>query len=285
MSIAFGPAGNEEAFAAAGYKSSLDAPAYVASLGLNAYEYQCGRGVNVSEDKARELGRRAAEHGVRISLHAPYFISLGSPEEQKRENSIGYMLRSCAAVDAMGGDRIIVHPGAPVGQPRGQAMELAMRTMERARAACDAAGFAHVLICPETMGKQNQLGSPEEICELCSLSERILPCIDFGHINARDGGTLRTRGDYAALLDLFAARVGEARARRFHSHFSRIEYSAKGEVRHLTFSDTAFGPFFAPLAEELAARGWEPTVICESAGTQAADAVRMLADWRACGGK
>lgn len=281
MNIHFGPAGNEDAFAKAGHKSSLDAPAYLAAMGLNAYEYQCGRGVNIGADKAVLLGEKAWEHGVQMSLHAPYFISLASPEEKKRENSIRYILESCAAVDAMGGNRVVIHPGAPVGKPRDEAMELALVTLKDARDAADAAGFAHVLLCPETMGKQNQLGTLSEICAFCNLSDRIIPCVDFGHINAREGGILASRSDFAALLDRLAEGVGEEKAKIFHSHFSHIEYSAGGEVRHLTFDEEQYGPFFEPLAEELALRGWTPTIICESAGTQAQDAARMQAAYRA----
>ncbi|MBR3691803.1 MAG: TIM barrel protein [Clostridia bacterium] len=286
MSIHFGPAGNEDAFAKAGHKSSLDAPAYVAALGLNAYEYQCGRGVNIGADKAKLLGERAAAHGVQISLHAPYFISLASPEEKKRENSIRYILESCAAVDAMGGNRVIIHPGAPVGKPREEAMVLALETMQAARAAADAAGFSHILLCQETMGKQNQLGTLAEVCNFCRLADGIIPCVDFGHINAREGGSLATREDFASLLDRLADGVGEEKARIFHSHFSHIEYSTGGEVRHLTFDEEVYGPFFEPLAEELARRGWTPTIICESAGTQAQDAARMQAAYlAACAAK
>ena len=271
----FGPAGNEEAFSAAGHKSTVDAPAYVASLGLNAYEYQCGRGVRVSPEHGAAMRAAAEAAGVQISVHAPYFISLASPEEEKRDNSIRYLLESCAAVKAMGGNRVILHPGSPVGKPRAEAMELAARTLVRAREACDAAGFAEILFCPETMGKQNQLGTVAEIAELCALDERILPCIDFGHINAREGGILRTEADYEAIFDALVSRIGRERTARFHAHFSRIQYGAGGEVRHLTFEDAEYGPFFEPLGEVIARRGYEPTVICESAGTQARDAASM----------
>ena len=64
MSALFGPAGNSDSFYAAGNKATVEAPAWLRSLGLTAYEYQCGRGVRVSEETARRMGEEAAKHGI-----------------------------------------------------------------------------------------------------------------------------------------------------------------------------------------------------------------------------
>mgnify|MGYP000273130996 FL=1 len=101
------------------------------------------------------------------------------------------------------------------------------------------------------------------------------PCIDFGHLNARTLGGIRSKADYAAILDRIGEALGDARARQFHVHFSRIEYSKGGEKRHWTFAETQFGPEPQPLMELLAERGLAPVIICESAGTQAEDAQTM----------
>lgn len=274
--IRFGPAGNAESFAEQGHKSTLEAPAWLAAMGLNAYEYQCGRGVRVSEKTARELGDLAREHGVALSIHAPYYISMSGVEAEKRNSSIHYILQSAQAVDWMGGDRIVIHTGSCAKISREEALALAMDTMRRALVALDEAGLGHVHICPEVMGKVNQLGSLEEVLELCGLDDRLIPCIDFGHLNARTFGGLKDYDDYAAVLDALENKLGRERGRGFHAHFSRIEFTEKGgEKRHWTFADERFGPDFAPLARLLAEREATPTIICESAGTQAEDALAM----------
>ena len=140
----------------------------------------------------------------------------------------------------------------------------------------DAAGYDAITICLETMGKINVIGTAEEIMELVALDDRLLPCIDFGHLNARTHGGMCTREAVAALFDLMEHTIGIQRARQFHSHFSKIEYGKGGEVRHLTFADTIYGPDFEPVAMETAARGYTPRFICESAGTQAEDAAAMM---------
>ena len=136
-------------------------------------------------------------------------------------------------------------------------------------------GFSDIEICPETMGKINQLGILEEIVEMCKIDEMLVPTIDFGHINAREMGSLKTEEDFEKIVRYMIDELGEDRGRRFHVHFSKIEYTTGGEKRHLTFEDTEYGPDFEPLAEALKMLDLEPVVICESAGTQAEDAMEM----------
>ncbi len=275
MSAKFGPAGNSASFHTMGYKSSLDVPEYIERMGLDCFEYQCGRGVNIGEEKARQLGAIAAEKGITLSLHAPYYISMSSVEEQKRLNSINYILASARAVNAMGGNRIIVHTGSCGKISRAQALELAIDTMRLSLNALDENGLGHIHICPETMGKVNQLGTLDEVLSLCELDERLIPCIDFGHLNARDQGYFKTLSDYNSVFESIENRLGEARLKCFHSHFSKIEYTAGGEKRHLTFEDTVYGPDFEPVMELTFKKKCSPVFICESDGTQAEDAKAM----------
>ena len=119
------------------------------------------------------------------------------------------------------------------------------------------------------------LGTLEEVLEICQLDERLLPCIDFGHLNARTHGSLDSYEAFAELFDKMENAIGIERAKRFHSHFSKIEYSKGGEVKHLTFEYEKYGPDFDPIAKIIKEREYSPTFICESAGTQAEDAVIM----------
>ena len=271
----FGPAGTSDSFTAMGYKSSLDVPEYILKMGLDCFEYQCGRGVNIGEEKAKSLGRLAADAGVYLSLHAPYYISMSSVEEEKRLNSVNYIIASAKAVNAMGGERIIVHTGSCGKISRAEALELACDTMKKALEALDSEGLGHIHICPETMGKVNQLGTLDEVLELCSLDERLIPCIDFGHLNARDLGCFKTAADFERVFTAIKDKLGTDRLKNFHSHFSKIEYTAGGEKRHLTFEDDIFGPDYEPVMELTLKYGCNPVFICESAGTQAEDARTM----------
>lgn len=275
MEIKFGPAGNAQSFAEAGFKATVDAPRWLHEMGLNAYEYQCGRGVNIGEETARKIAAQAALHDIAMSLHAPYYINLSNRDEERVQKNIGYVLASCQAATWLGADRIVVHTGGVGKQSRTKAFENTKENVRDILNAVEQAGYT-TTICLETMGKQSVIGSAKEIFELVALDDRLLPCIDFGHLNARTCGKCSTEEEFAQVLDLMENTIGTERARVFHSHFSHIEYGPKGEVRHLTFADKQYGPDFAPLAKLIAQRGWTPRFICESAGTQAEDAKQMM---------
>ena len=272
----FGPAGNSESFAAEGYRKSEDAPAWLAAKGLTAFEYQCGRGVRCGEETALKIGAAARANGIQMSIHAPYFINLSSEEDERMEKNVGYVLETARLAVPLGATRMVVHCGGQGKLTRERAMRNTHENVKNILRALDEAHLTGCTVCLETMGKKSVLGSAEEVCELVSADDRLLPCIDFGHLNCRTNGGLSTREDVARLFDLMENTIGVERTRLMHAHFSHIEYNAKGEVRHLTFADTVFGPDFLPVAQETAARGYAPTFICESAGTQAEDAVTMM---------
>ncbi len=273
MSAVFGPAGNADSFP---YKSSVDAPKWIAAQGLDVYEYQCGKGVNVREETAQKLGAAAREAGIALSLHAPYFINLANPDPESLQKTIGYIVSACEAADWMGAKRVVIHSGALMKRTRREAMEIAIPSLKAVIAACDEAGYGHIALCPETMGKINQLGDLDEVLELCTLDERLIPTVDFGHLYARTLGELEGHEACVKMLDRIQEVLGENRARTFHSHFSKIQFTPNGgEKMHLTFQQEDFGPDPAPLMAEVARRNWSPTFICESAGTQAEDALTM----------
>lgn len=271
--ITFGPGGNSISWGKR--KFPADLPRYLGEFGLNGYEIECGRGVRISESAVNELPRIAAENGIYVTLHAPYFISLSSVEEDKRQNSVNYILESARAAKSVGARKIVVHSGSCSKMTRAEALYLASDTLKKAQSALDENGLSEIIICPETMGKINQLGTLEEVIELCKVDERFLPTVDFGHLNARTLGEIKSRDDYAKMLNLIENELGHERLSNMHIHFSKIEYTKGGEKKHLTFADERFGPRFEPLMEEIHARNLSPSVICESDGTQAEDAAAM----------
>ena len=281
MSARFGPAGNAENFP---YKSSVDAPRWMAELGLDCYEYQCGKGLHVGEETARRVGQAAAEHGIVLSLHAPYFINLANPDPDSLTKTTGYITGACLVADWMGAGRVVIHSGALMRRTRAQALDTAMASLGHVLAVCDDMGFGHIRLCPETMGKINQLGDLDEVLRLCTLDERLVPCVDFGHLYARSLGADDGAEAMEHILDRMEAELGRERASCFHSHFSHIEFTPNGgEKCHRTFDeDGGYGPDWTPLAAAVARRGWSPTFICESAGTQAGDAVRMKQIYQSC---
>ena len=273
MSAKFGPGGNSDAFKLDGFSSSLDAPAWIAAQGLDAYEYEAGNGLSASTTMLRAIGREAQAHNIKMSYHAPFFISLSGIDPEKRLKSVSYIKQSVDAAYCLGANVIVVHTGSAAKISRDEAMRLAADTLAHTLAEVDTHG---VKIGLETMGKKNQLGTLDEVIELCRIDSTFVPVVDFGHLNAREcGGVFTSADDYLRIFDKIDRCLGSNIAKNLHCHFSKIEWTDAGEKRHLTFADQTFGPAFEPLTEAIARSGLTPTIICESAGTQAKDALSM----------
>lgn len=275
MNPLFGPGGNSLDFYEAGHKSTLEAPAFVKAYGLDAYEYEAGNGLRSTDATLSAIGRAAAENNVSMSLHAPYFISLASVEKSKREAAVGYVKQSIHAGTLLGAKTVVVHCGGVAKISREKGMELSKETLQMILDECELP--VGMFLGLETMGKVNQLGTLEEVIELCKSDLGVFsPVVDFGHLNARNkGGFFPTTDDYRRVFSSIGEELGEEKAKHLHCHFSKIEFTDKGEKRHLTFEDTVYGPEFDKLAEAIILENVSPVIICESDGTMAKDALTM----------
>ena len=274
----FGPGGNGQWFRSEGGKSTEQAPAWLASKGLDAYEYEAGKGVHAGEASLRAVGEQARLHGIRMSLHAPYFISLSGVEEEKRLNSIEYIKKSLWAAELLGADTIVIHSGSAGKISREEAMRLSCDTLSKLM---EAVGDTPIHLGIETMGKVNQLGTLDEVIEQCRVDKHFHPVVDFGHLNAREsGGVFPDCDSYRRIFDRIGNALGDEYARHLHCHFSKIEYTSAGEKRHVTFEDTVYGPAFEPLMEAIVKDDLSPRIICESDDTMAEDALAMKTYWQ-----
>lgn len=272
--ILFGPAGNDDHFYEEGYKSTIDAPKWVNNLGLNAYEYSLARGTNLSDETALKLKEAFNEYNIKISVHAPYYINFACPEEQV-EKSYNWVIQSAKKVKLLGGNRVIVHPASCGKLEREEAVKLTKQRFIELSKKLTEENLNDVLICIETMGKSAQIGTYQEVVDFCSVADNFIPTFDFGHINALTQGSLKTQADYEKILKYSIDKLGIEKIKHCHIHFSKIEYSLKGEIKHLTLEDETFGPEFLPLAKALKALNLEPVVICESKGLMAYDAAKL----------
>ena len=278
MAAFFGPGGNSDAFKLWGGKSTLDAPRFVKEIGLDAYEYEAGNGIASSSIMLSAIGDEAKKHGVKMSFHTPYFISLSGVEEEKRLKSIKYISDSLNAAKLLGAGTIVVHTGSAAKITRDEAMRLAADTLVKTLNAVDTYG---IKIGLETMGKVNQLGTLDEVLELCRIDSSLVPVVDFGHMNAREcGGVFADADDYMRVFDKIYRKLGAEVASNLHCHFSKIEWTDKGEKKHLTFTDEIYGPNFEPLMDAIYKNSLSPTIISESAGTQSDDALTMKKYYR-----
>ena len=275
--IKFGPAGNCKTFYDAGYKRTIEAPKWLKEIGLNAYEYSFGKGFTLPDETAIKIGEEMQKYGITVSIHAPYYINFATPTDEMAEKSYGYVLESLRKLRLMGGNQLVVHPASQGKMTREEAVELTKKRLSILKDKIIENGYDDMYVCLETMGKTAQIGTYAEILDFCTIYDKFLPTFDFGHINALTQGSLKTYDDFKKIIDLSIEKIGLERTKMAHIHFSKIEYGAKGEIKHLTYEDNVYGPDFAPLAKVLKDYNLDCVVICESKEYMARDA-KILKD-------
>ncbi len=259
--IYVGPAGYPP-----GSKGAVKAVENVRALGLDAMEVQFGRGINLSVEKAQELAPRARELGISLSAHAPYYINFNSDREGKAKSE-DWLLRSLRSADAFGGRIVVVHAASYKGGRPEAATAAVVESLRRVRKVAVDEGLSPI-IGLETMGKVGTWGTYEEIAQVMEAVEGVEPVPDFAHLHARSQGSLRTTEDFRAVLDAALALAPG----RLHCHFSCIEYTEKGEKRHLLLETK--DPDFSLLSGLLRECRRDVTIICETPDPSG-DAARM----------
>lgn len=273
--IKFGVAGNSNSFYEEGFNKTVDAAKWCKDRSIDVFEYSFGRGVNLSTSSAIEIKEAFQHEGVELTVHAPYYINLSNTDDEMIRKSFGYIINSINKASELGANRIIIHPASQGKLQRNVAEEIMLDNIKKLIEILDINNITNVLLCWETMGKVGQMGTVDEIIKICKLDDRFIPCVDFGHINAREQGILNNAKNYNTLLQKLIINLGFNKVVNMHAHFSKIEYGIRGEIRHLTFADSKYGPDFEPLIDELINLKLKPLIICESDGTQAEDTITM----------
>lgn len=271
--IKFGPSGFCDEFIRTN-KSTLDMPEWLKKNNLNCYELSFTNGVRLSDETAKTYGDKFKEYNIEVSVHAPYFINFANPDELAIEKSNMYIISSLQKMKFLGAKKLVFHPGTMMKMSREEAFSNTYNNIKNLIERIDEQGYSDFILCPETMGKHGQIGTVEEIAKICTIDERIIPTLDFGHINSFNGGSLKTEADFENIFNILKDYIGD-RFKKVHIHFSKIQFGKKGEIKHLTFEDTEYGPEFEPLSKVLNRLDIDACIICESRGAQTKDAKNM----------
>lgn len=271
--IKFGPSGFCDEFSE-NHKSTEEMPSWLVAHGLKAYELSFTNGVRLSNETAEKYGKLFEESDIEVSVHAPYFINFANPDPIMIEKSNGYIISSLEKMKFLKSKKLVFHPGTMMKMSRDEAFNNTYNNIKNLIEILDEQGFKDFVLCPETMGKHGQIGTVEEIAKICSIDDRIIPTIDFGHVNSYGLGSLKTEADFEEVFNIFKKHLGD-RFNKVHIHFSKIKYGKKGELCHLTFDDTEYGPDFELLANVLKKLNIQASIICESRGMQTRDACIM----------
>ena len=274
--LRIGPSGNSLGFYESGRKHTYEEAEWLHEIGLTAFEYSFGRGVHITDETAAKIAQEMKKYDIALSIHAPYYTNSANPDSEMIEKSIGYVRQSLIAMKKMGGARVVFHPAACGKQVRSEAVAATKSNIIKMMSELSGClGFDDYILCPETMGKLGQIGTVEEVVDFCKADKHLYPCYDFGHINSYTHGGIKTKDDYKRIIDYTFDGLGEKKAKNIHIHFSKIQYGAAGEIRHLTLADTEYGPEYAPLAEVIDEYRMTPVRICETKEVMAQDALIM----------
>ena len=250
--LRFGPAGYPQ-----GSKTPKDGLDTTKSLGLDALEVEFVRGAKISAEKAQDVGRMAKERDIRLSCHAPYYISFNSESQETRDKSVAWVMDTVRAAHNLGAYLIVIH-AASYGKTPDTATQSVIEGLSRCKDIMDDEGIKDVVLGVETMGKKGQWGTLKEISQVMDSVDGTHPVLDVAHVHARDMGWLKTEDDMKSLTDEFFSLSGDIA----HFHISCIKYGDKGEISHLPLE--AKDPDLQLLANVLRDTKQECTFICES---------------------
>lgn len=215
------------------------------------------RSVRMGIKMAEKVGISAEENGIRLSAHAPYYINLNSKEPQKIIDSRRRIFESALRLDKAGGNNVVFHIGFYQDIPHSESIENVIRELRLLRKELDQSGMEHITLRPELTGKKSQIGSEEELFYISEKVENTLPCIDFSHYYARYTGGR----SFDKLFD-YIKRHRPDYMYNMHCHISGIEFTEKGEKRHISLSECNMNwQKIISLFIDFECRG---TVICES---------------------
>ena len=264
----FGPAGKP-----IGFRGTVaEAIEYLAKMGLDAMEVQQVRGFTISVERAKIIREVSQQHKFILSMHAPYAINLSSDKAETIEKSKERLLKAAELAHIMGASPVVLHPGYYGKKEKDKALKLVIDGLKEVVEKMKSKKIS-VKIGIETTGKVSQVGSIDEVIQIVREVPMTVPVIDFAHIHARTGGTIKTHDDYLNVIRRIENELGTEYVKHLHIHFSEIEFGLKGEKRHLPLG-SGTGPKFEILAELLIDLGYEAVIICETPLLEK-DAIKM----------
>jgi deoxyribonuclease-4 len=277
----FGVSGNPPNFWVSPFRRErANAPEWVRGIGLDALEIQCTHGVRMPDDRAGAFRLNSGVHRITLSIHGPYYISLGSRDSNKVDNSLNELRKCVDLAKKIGSTRVIFHAGGIDGNAE-RALATAVKALQRFE---DSTDLGDVRIYPEIAGKVNSIGSLEDVIAICREVKCASPCIDFAHLHARTQGSLRSKTDFVAVFDRLRQQLGQAALELMHVHFYPIEWSRGGEVRHRAFDELngeePYFPRYEPFLDALLEQPLAPIIISEAKNSQDTSALEMQCYYR-----
>ena len=240
--------------------STVDGIRRIAELGLGGMELEFVRGVKMGEASARQVAEAAKATGIKLSVHAPYYINFNAHETEKIQASKVRLLQAARVGALCGAETVVVHTAFYLGDPPGEVYNRVKQYLQEVISILRGENN-RIWIRPEIMGKGTQFGAIEEILQMCTEVEGVAPCIDFAHLHARNG-VVNSYAEFDAILGKVKEKLGRAGLDNIHIHFSGIRYGDRGEISHLNLKESDLQ--YVELLTALRDFDVKGLVICES---------------------
>ncbi|WP_292375174.1 TIM barrel protein [Methanosarcina sp. UBA411] len=216
--------------------SSVSGIKRIRELGLDCMELEFVQGVRMSEKGAKNVLETAKKEEVALSVHAPYYINLNSYEEDKLKASIERIYQAARIGSLCGAESVVLHAGFYQKSSKKHTFENVSKALSELAGQLRNEGIPAILR-PETMGKRTQFGTLEEVLSLSAEIERVLPCLDFCHLHAREGKE-NSYSEFTEILSMVEESLGKEGLLNMHMHIAGVEYGMNGEKRHLNLKES-----------------------------------------------
>ena len=243
-------------------------------MGLDGLELEFVHGVRISDKSREQVAEAVKNSGKIITAHAPFYVNLNAREEDKLEASVQRIIETAMTANELGGYSITYHAGFYLNQDADMVYDKIKVQTEIITNELKKVGNK-IWVRPETTGKATQWGDLDEIIRLSKEFDTVLPCIDFSHIHARYNGFWNTYDEFASIFEKIGKELGQVALDNFHAHIAGIEYSSKGEKKHLNLEESDFN--YKDLLKAFKAFDVKGAVVCESPNIE--DDAKLLKDY------
>ncbi|MBQ7450550.1 TIM barrel protein [bacterium] len=231
----------------------------LSEMDLDGMEMEFVHGVRISDENKAIVKNKSKEKNFAITAHAPFYINLNSPESEKTEASIQRIIETVDVASQVNAYSITFHAAFYMGKDKETVYSAVKNAMEKI---CENTKGAKVWIRPETTGKATQWGDLEEIIRLSNEFETVLPCVDFSHLHARTAGEYNTYDEFCKIFDNIGSKIGQYALDNFHAHLAGIEYTQKGERKHLNLDESDMN--YKSLLKAMKEFDIKGVLVCES---------------------
>ena len=237
--------------------------------GHGAVELPFVKGFPWKERRCLKFGELAAERGIGVSIHAPYFAILTSDDPEKAKTTLAALEHTIKLGRALGSRVIIAHTGYVKGRTPEELHDLVAGSLAIIEPKVRHLGVALGL---EVGGSDRAFGTLGDIALIAEQFSFVHPVVDWAHLHAVSGGALTSKEAFAGVIAFLREHFSGWTLDPLHAQFTDNEFGAAGEIRHVEYGVGTLR--VTPLVEAAVDVGLRMTLISEAHDESSHDAIQ-----------